>query len=326
MVDYQKVTGKTGLMMIRDTGWTVEFWFKAGYANDWANALDFNWTANGTTTAKAIKYPTGAQWAKVGSVNVGTSQTITFRLLDATGTQGMGGPTTFNQWIERARVPDPPVTPGLGSITSHSMWVWFAPNWDGGAAIDLYEIAWSNNAAGGQNYTTTGGPMTIGGLSSGVTWYFWVRAHNYQGWSGWSGRAQATTLRVPDAPTTPHLTDVTSTTVTASFVQNSNGGSIILEYELGWGIDGGTNFMPSNGYPTVVSGLTPGTVYRFWARARNSVGWGPWSGYSSARTIAGGYISNSSAWKIAVPYVNVGGVWKLAEPWVRSAGTWKRTI
>lgn len=326
MVDYQKVTGKTGLMMIRDTGWTIEFWFKAGYANDWANALDFNWTANGSTTYKAIKYPTGAQWAKVGSVNVGTSQTITFRLLDATGTQGMGGPTTFNQWIERARVPDAPVTPGFGSITSHSMWVWFAPNGNGGAPIDKYEIAYNHDPSGGNWYVETGGPMTIGGLSSGIIWYFWVRAHNYQGWGPWSGRVQARTLRIPDPPTTPRLSNVGATSVDVSFSGNWDGGASILAYEIGYNSSPWVHWTTGSNGMTTVGLLTPGQIWYFWARARNSVGWSSWSGVSSVRTVAGGYIKVGSTWKIAVPYVNVGGVWKISEPRVRIAGTWKRTI
>ena len=218
--------------MIRDTGSVVEFWFKAGYANDWANDLDFNWTVNGVTTAVGIVYPTGAQWKKVGSATVSYSQTITFRLLDATGTKGMGGPTTFNQYIFRATV--------------------------------------------------------------------------------------------PEAPSKPVLTNVKTTSVDVSFTPNGNGGATILGYEIGYGLSGGEIFVNTSG-PMTITGLTPGTVYLFWVRARNSVGWSPFAGPTSVRTIAGGYIKVGDAWKLAVPYVKVSGEWKLAEPWTRSVGVWKRT-
>lgn len=315
-------------MMIRDLGWTVEFWFKAGYASDWANALDFNWTANGSTTAKAIKYPTGANWAYVGSVNVGSSQTITFRLLDATGTQGMGGPTTFNQWIERAQRPGPPGTPTLSNIWSTSITVTFVDGWNGGAAVDSKQIGYGTDPWTVQYYTDTWTTNNVGLLTPGTTWYFWTRAHNYQGWSDWSGRAQATTLRVPDAPTTPTLTNVSATSVAVSFTPNGNGGATILEYQVGWDISPSASSLQtmSASSPQLVTDLTPGTVYYFWVRARNAVGWGPWTNPSNIRTFAGARIKVGGTWKMAVPYVRVGGVWKRTEPWVRSAGTWKRTI
>lgn len=42
------------------------------------------------------------------------------------------------------------------------------------------------------------------------------------------------------------------------------------------------------GTTTTVSGLTPGTLYRFRVRARNSVGYGPYSAWSEAGTPTGG--------------------------------------
>lgn len=42
------------------------------------------------------------------------------------------------------------------------------------------------------------------------------------------------------------------------------------------------------GTTTTVSGLTPGTLYRFRVRARNSVGYGPYSAWSEAGTPVGG--------------------------------------
>jgi hypothetical protein len=75
-----------------------------------------------------------------------------------------------------------------------------------------------------------------------------------------------------------------------------------------------------------VSGLTPGDTYYFWTRARNSVGWGPWSASLKVMLIAGARVLAGGTWKRAVPYVNVGGVWKVAEPWVKDVGVWKKTI
>jgi hypothetical protein len=329
MVDYQKVTGKTGLMMIRDTGSIIEFWFKAGYSSDWANSLDFNWTANGSTTHKAISYSTGANWAKVGSVNVTDSQTIIFRLLDATGTQGMGGPTTFNQWINRASAPTEPSAPSVGTITSNSIFLWFGDAGDGGSPIDARQIGYSTDtdATRWTADTNPDGTTWVGGLNSGVTYYFRARTHNAQGWSSWSSRTSGiTTLRVPDPPTTPRLSNVSTTSITVSFNANWDGGSTILSYEIGYGTNpSDIHWTTGSNGSTTIGLLAPGQVWYFWARARNSVGWSSWSSYNSAKTVAGGYIKDGSSWRLAIPYVKVGGEWRIAEPWIRSAGIWKRT-
>jgi hypothetical protein len=327
VTDHTKVSGKTGLMMIRDLGYKIEFWFKAGYSNDYWYGMPFNWTANGTTTSVKINYPTGAAWKFVGYVNVSVSQNVTFRLTDSSGTQGMGGPTTFTVWINRVRPPDPPGTPALYNFTATSIYVWFADAWDGGAPIDARELAYGLDPYNGQHFIGVGGPLTVTGLIPNSTYYFWVRTHNWSGWSAWSGRAVGNTIKVPDPPTTPTFSNVASTSLRVHWSPNWDGGAPILAYELAYGPDptfGATTIQASPG--VTLENLIPGTTYYFWVRVQSFVGWSDWSGRGSIRTIAGARIKVGSTWKIAVPYVKVGGVWKRAEPWVRSAGSWKRTI
>jgi hypothetical protein len=116
------------------------------------------------------------------------------------------------------------------------------------------------------------------------------------------------------------------TSVDVAFTGNSDNGSPILEYQIGYGNEPEmVGFTVSAVSPQTVTGLTPGSKLYFRTRARNIVGWGPWSAASSIKTIAGAYVKVGAEWKLAVPYVKVGGVWKLAEPWVRSVGVWKRT-
>lgn len=328
MTDYTRETGSGGSMMIRDTGSSVEFWFRAGNSADWVNGLDFNWTANGSTSSRSINYPTGADWYHVGSVTVSTDQTVTFRLLSNTSIAGIGGPTTFSHAINRAVVPGKTTTPQLSNISSTSMLVKFQSNGDGGADIDLREIGYSSNANVITDTVGSDGSTIVGGLVPGRRYYFWARVHNYVGWSDWSGRSTAITLRVPDPPTKPLLANVTATTVETSFSANGNGGATILSSQVGWGTNpaAGPVSIDTAASPHIVDGLIPGTVYYFWARVRNSVGWSPWSTSATTRTIAGGYIKVGTAWKLVVPYVRVGGVWKRAEPWACNVGVWKRTI
>lgn len=327
MTDWTKTTGVNGKLMIRDTGTTVEFWFKAGYSSDWVNGLKFSWTANGSTTNKSIDYPTGADWYHVGSVTITTSQTVTFRLVSDTSISGIGGPTSFSHAISRATVPAKPSTPAISSVTSTSVYATFSDGSNGGASINSRQIGYGTSSSSPQHTVSSDRSTTITGLTPGTTYYFWARTHNSVGYSAWSGRASAKTLKVPDAPSKPVLSNIRATTVDVKFTANANGGATIVGYQIGYSVNSsgsGIVTVPSDG-STTVTGLKPGTVYYFWARAQNSIGWSPWSTAVSARTIAGAYIKVGTEWKIAVPYVNVGGVWKQAEPWVRSVGVWKQT-
>ena len=327
MTDYTKTTGVNGKMMIRDTGTDVEFWFKAGYSSDWWNGMPFNWTANGKTTSVTINYPTGADWKKVGEVRITDSQTVTFRLTDGSGSSGIGGPTSFSQAIKRDTNPSKPSTPVISNITTSSVYVTFSDGSNGGDAIDSRQIGYGASSTSVQETVSSDRSTTISGLAAGTTYYFWARTHNSEGWSSWSGRASATTLKVPDAPSTPLLSSARMTSVDVAFSANSSGGSTITGYEIGWSTSSTGNPTSSVAAksPQIVTGLNPGTVYYFRTRAKSGIGWSAWSGAASVRTVAGAYIKVGAVWKLAVPYIKVGGVWRIAEPWVKNTGVWKRT-
>jgi len=327
MTDWTKTTGSTGTMLIRDTGSTVEFWFKAGYSSDWYNDLQFSYTVDGSTTNKSIDYPTGADWKKVGSDTATYNQTVTFKLKTATGISGMGGPTTFTHTVSRDTVPGAPSTPTISGIKANSVVVTFRDGSNGGDAIDARQIRYDNNSdASSPTIVSSDGSTTIYGLSSNTTYYFWARTHNSVGWGPWSGRASAKTQAVPTAPSAPLLSSVTATSVDVSWTDNSNGGSAITAHEIGWGTSSSApTSTVSASSPQVVTGLAPGVLYYIFVRAQNSVGWSAWSKPTSIRTVAGAYITVGAVQKLAVPYVRVAGVWKQAEVWVKSAGVWKRT-
>lgn len=327
MTDWTKSTGSTGTMMIRDTGDSVEFWFKAGYSSDWYNDLDFSYTVDGDTTNKSINYPQGADWYKVGSKTATYNQTVTFKLVTATGISGMGGPTTFTHSVTRDSVPGAPSTPKISGIKATSVVVSFTDGSNGGDSIDSRQIRYDNNSDASSSTTVSSdGSTTISGLTSNTTYYFWARTHNSVGWGAWSARASAKTGSVPTAPSAPLLSSVTATSVDVSWTDNSDGGSSITAHQIGWGTSSTTpTSSVSANSPQVITGLTPGTTYYIFVRAQNSVGWSAWSKSTSMRTVAGAYILVGSAWKLAVPYVNVGGTWKRAEAWGRNAGVWRRT-
>jgi hypothetical protein len=343
VTDWDKDTGSGGTMRIRDLGSTVEFWFKAAYSNDWYNGLRFSYTVDGGTTPKTIDYPTGADWYKIGSDTATHDQTVTFKLLTDTSIGGIGGPATFTHLVSRDSVPAAPSTPTISGVKATSVVVTFRDGSNGGDAIDSRQIRYDDNAnASSPSYVSSDGSTTISGLIAGKTYYFWARTHNSLGWSAWSGRGSATTQQVPTAPQAPLLSSVTATTVDVAFYPNSDGGSSVTAWQIGWGTSStAPTSTVSAKSPQVLSGLTPGTQYYIFVRAQNSVGWSAWSKPTAMITVAGAYVlvpggvvgsdisgGNPPAagfWRVAVVYVNDGGTWKPAEAWVRNAGVWSRT-
>jgi hypothetical protein len=328
VVDYKKNTGNSGEMMIRDTGGDVEFWLNSHNSTTFNNELPWGYTVNGNTNNdRQTRYSAGAGWVKFGSWNVTTDQTVTFRIFD-TGTSGFGGPTTFSVAIDRASAPGISGAVRFTNIGSVSVTASFDDGASNGAAIDQRQLRYSttnNNSTG--TVISSDGSTNVTGLTPGTTYYFWSRVHNSKGWGPWSGVRSFTTLKVPDATNAPVLTNPTQTTVDVSFTVNGDGGNAIVQRQVVW------NTTNSNASPAgaatysgamTITGLNPGTTYYFWSRARNAIGWGPYSPVTVLATKAGAFVLDGSTWKEAVPYVRDGGVWKLAQPWVRYAGEWKQ--
>lgn len=328
MTDYTKSTGSSGTMMIRDTGTYVEFWITSGNSTTYNHQMPWSYVINGVTSStKYYDYSAGAGWKKLSSWNVTYSQTVTFKLGD-TGTSGLGGPTTFSVAIKRASVPGAPSVVALSQIASTTMYATFSDGSNGGATIDTREIGFGTSTSTVQHIVTSDRSTTITGLAPGTTYYFWARTHNSEGWGPWGPRSSAKTLSVPDAPTAPVLSSITPSTLTAKSTPNSNGGAAITEWVLGYGTSStAPEFQISSTTPSWnVTGLSPGTTYYFWARAKNSIGYSAWSSPTSNKTAPGARLKVDGVWRNAIPYVNVGGTWKIARPWARVGGFWRETL
>lgn len=278
----------------------------------------------------------GAELATAsGNINVthnpdGTKSCQFF--IKMTGWEGQLSSATQNWNLTTIpRLNSAPGTPVISSITSNSVHVAFTDG-TGGATPDGREIAYGPNSAGptasGNLTISSDGSTDIFAMSSGTTYYFWARMHNAAGFSPWSARAQATTHRIPDAPSTPVITGVTQNSLIATWTPNFDGGSPITGYDVWWGTS--PSLPPPNSASTAVpnktiTGLLPGTQYYVYARSFNTYGPSGWSGVASTYTVAGARVKDGGVWKNAVPYVRDGGVWKLAKPLVRVLGVWKDT-
>lgn len=327
MVDYDYASGE-GTLRIRDYGSLVEFWVKAGYTSFYWNGLDFNFVTNGATTSVSINYPSGADWKKVGSATVNSSQTVTFRLLTDTNTSSLGGPTTVSRFLDRGSVPDPPSIPTVTNITSTSMFVTFSDGDNGGLAIDDREIGYRRSTVSfTEALVPSDGSTSITGLLPGTTYYVYARTHNSKGWSSYGPVRTIKTLKVPDPPSTVTLSQVTQVSAYGVFKDNWNGGATVTARQIAYNTTNtttGATIISSDG-STTITGLTPGTKYYFWARAFNSVGWSGWSAVASTTTKAGAFVTYGGVPKPAIPWVKDAGVWKVAKVWGRNGDIWKET-
>jgi hypothetical protein len=152
--------------------------------------------------------------------------------------------------------------------------------------------------------------------------------------SGTSGLGGPTTFShlitrstIPGPPSAVTLTNVTPTSVYATWSDGATNGAPIISRQILYGTHptSGNQTIIASDKSTDIAGLQPGTLYYFWARTGNTNGFGPWGPRSQVTTVAGVRIKVGSVWKVAIPYVRVGGVWKLAHPWGRIAGVWKQT-
>lgn len=325
MVDYDQFIGGSTTLRIRDLGGMIEFWVKTGpqtynYDQQWGYGAN-----GGNSGVLKTRMVAGGNWQKFGEVYIGYNQTVRFSIVGA----GLGFPSyDFYQAIGRQTVPYPPRMLETVAVSTTQIYVEFEGTNDGGSPVLEWQIGYGTNPNGPEYLIGSGGGTTVGGFYSGLRVYFWTRARNALGWSGWSTRTEATTWRVPDAPSAVTYPAIGQVAVQTQFFGRGTGGQPILEYQLGYGKNGTapTDFLTASfSGIDVIWDLDPGELYYFWVRARNSIGWSAWSERSQVTLIAGARILVGGVWQRAVPYVKHAGVWKVARPWVRDAGVWKES-
>lgn len=328
MTDWSVGTGQYGSLILRLTGNTLQAIIHNGYSGTYVNGG--TGTIHVGAGAAAFTFSVnGVQDVVVWQGTLGAGSTAVSFTMNATGTQGLGGPTTLSVTINTANVPSAPGTPTVSSITNNRANVNFSAPANNGAAIDEYQIQYSTSSSYSSYSAPTGSgsPIAATGLAAVTTYYVRVRAHNSVGWGAWSGSRSFKTLGAPATPTLSSVDQITQTSARINFSDGANNGAGIdsrqIAYNTSNTTSGATVVTGNSG--TVISGLDPNVTYYFWARTHNTYGYSAWSAVKSAATVAGAYVRVGGTWTKAVPYVKVDGEWVLAQPYVRVSGAWKAT-
>jgi len=179
-----------------------------------------------------------------------------------------------------------PSAPGVPVIVGKSAktvsLTWSAPTDARGGTITDYKIEYSSN---GTNWSVFNDGIssvrgtTVSGLTRSTAYTFRVSAINEV---GTSPASTASSVAIPaDAPAatvTPTLTSRTSSSVTLSWTAPRNGGQPITDYKIEYSSNGVTWMVFADGTSTrtsaTVSGLVPGTSYRFRISAISQAGTG----------------------------------------------------
>lgn len=203
MVDYTRGTGSGGTMLIRDLGWEVQFHLKSGQSSSWVGSPGFGtnaYTDGAWRGLPNLKNISGNPWVHLGSHNATYTQDVCFHI-DASGTQGYGGPTDFWQRVDRAPAAGPPGKVPWVSATNigHTSATlnWGAADLNNGA-FEFYQLQTSSQPQSGYGDFVSGGIFhdtgsTTGGytwnhtnMQQNVLWYSHVRVKTNQGWGQWS--------------------------------------------------------------------------------------------------------------------------------------------
>ncbi|MGX5772704.1 fibronectin type III domain-containing protein [Microbacterium trichothecenolyticum] len=217
MAFVDKATGQAGALRIDFDGTTVRFYVYGGYSTTNSGGLGWSGVVNGAGVGGSRAWPQGSYPAPgllfgAWTANYGT-QTVSFTL-NATGTSGLGGPTTLTMTITR-EAPPPPATPpaaphslSVSDISLTSFRVTYSRGANNGAAIDQDHAEWSRVSDGvvvwddapfgvgpAGNPNGLSSPAGVGlALTPGVEYRVRVRSHNSAGWGPFSGYVSARTL------------------------------------------------------------------------------------------------------------------------------------
>ena len=187
----------------------------------------------------------------------------------------------------------PPSAPTIGAATAgngQASIAFTAPTDNGGSAIATYAVVCTPTTGVAAQGNGLSSPITVTGMTNGVTYACNVRAANATGAGPASADVSVTPLGPPAAPTIGTATPGDAQASVAFTAPTSTGGSAITGYTATCTATGQTTRAGTgSASPIVVTSMTNGTVYSCTVIATNAVGNSPASTAATVtpRTIPG---------------------------------------
>jgi len=212
------------------------------------------------------------------------STSYNFRVASKTA-NGLSSSVQLASAVTAATVPAAPTLVSISRpVTGSALSVAYSANDNGGLPINLLQYRLD-----GGNWTSGAcciSPLSITGLTNGVTYLVEIRLGNSDGYSPASSSSSGTPAAVPAAPTISSISKPTAGgQLSVAFTSGSANGASISTYE--YSLNGGSSWvLRSDGgnalSPILISSLTNGTSYSIRVRAVNAQG----SGASSSTVAA----------------------------------------
>lgn len=196
------------------------------------------------------------------------------------------------------RAPGKTPRPSASNVTATGTTLSWSAADRGHANIVEYQVQRSLSSSFSSPATTSTGTsrsLNVTGLTAGTEYFYRVRARNGDGWGAWSDTRSARTL--PAAPSALTVTSGSPTSLSASW--NAPAGGAPTDYQVAVARNPDMSDEVAapilTGRSANINALAPGTPYWVRVRARNSTGWGAWSGIVPASTLSAAYVGKGGS-------------------------------
>lgn len=200
MVDYRKASTSVTTLIIRDVDGMVSFWLEVNDSpSTWIGSASWSGKVNGVTVKGTYSWPaaSGRVTRQIGGRwTVNKTQDVTFSIA-ATGTAGLGGPTSFTQRITRSA----PGAPSSLNVTRQSDTQMYM-TWTRNGTYTSFVVQRRLNNGSWQTVATVAGSAnsyTDKTTKANGKYDYRVAVKNAAGQSGWSNTQ--TVYTTPAVPT-----------------------------------------------------------------------------------------------------------------------------